>query len=57
MVRKNEAVVKENLRGGKGNVTLYPILSPEELMGHGSMYALQSRVASACGEYGAVLYY
>ncbi len=39
MVRKNEAVVKENLRGGKGSVTLYPILSPEELMGHGSMYA------------------
>lgn len=39
MVRKNEAVVKENLRGGQGNVTLYPILSAEELMGHGTMYA------------------
>lgn len=39
MVKKNEAVVKENLRGGKGSITLYPILSPEELMGHGTMYA------------------
>lgn len=39
MVKKNEAVIKENLRGGKGSVTLFPILSAEELMGHGTMYA------------------
>lgn len=39
MVRQNEAVIKEHLRGGKGNVILYPILNPDELMGHGTMYA------------------
>lgn len=39
MVKTNQPVIKENLRGGKGSVTLYPILSPEELMGHGTMYA------------------
>lgn len=39
MVKKNQAVIKENLRGGKGSIILYPILSAEELMGHGTMYA------------------
>ncbi len=39
MVRHEEPVRKENLRGGEGHVVLYPILSPEELMGHGTMYA------------------
>ncbi len=39
MVRQNEPVVKENLRGGEGHVVLYHILNEDELMGHGSMYA------------------
>lgn len=39
MVVKEQAVVKEGLRGGKGHVILYPILSVEELMGHATMYA------------------
>lgn len=39
MVKHNEPVVKENLRGGQGHVVLYPILTAEELMGHGTMYA------------------
>lgn len=39
MVRHNEAAVKEHLRGGEGHVVLYHILSGEELMGHGTMYA------------------
>lgn len=39
MVRHDEGVVKEGLRGGKGHVVLYHILNQEELMGHGTMYA------------------
>lgn len=39
MVRKTNVVLKENLRGGEGTVELRHILAPEELMGHGSMYA------------------
>ncbi len=39
MVRHEEGVVKEGLRGGKGHVVIYHILSQEELMGHGAMYA------------------
>lgn len=39
MVKHNKPVKKENLRGGQGYVLLYPILSEEELMGHGAMYA------------------
>ena len=39
MVRHNEPIVKENLRGGKGHVVFYHILEEKELMGHGSMYA------------------
>ena len=39
MVRHNEGVRKDNLRGGDGHVVIYHILSTEELMGHGSMYA------------------
>jgi len=39
MVRKTNIVFKENLRGGEGTIELRHILAPEELMGHGTMYA------------------
>ena len=39
MVRKTNIVYKEHLRGGEGTIELRHILAPEELMGHGSMYA------------------
>ena len=39
MVKHNEATKVENLRGGKGYVEIYHILSKDELMGHGTMYA------------------
>ena len=39
MVKKGQGVLKENLRGGKGTVEIFHILTPEELMGHGKMYA------------------
>ena len=39
MVRQNKGIRMEGLRGGKGHVVLYHILSQEELMGHGAMYA------------------
>ncbi|MDD2959682.1 MAG: cupin domain-containing protein [Lachnospiraceae bacterium] len=40
MVRKTEVKVMEGLRGGSGQVELHHIVSPEELNGHGSMYAM-----------------
>jgi mannose-6-phosphate isomerase-like protein (cupin superfamily) len=40
MVRKARIEVKEGLRGGKGSVEFHHILSPEELNGHGRLYAL-----------------
>lgn len=39
MVRKPNIVVKENVRGGKGQVEFRHIVSEQELNGHGSMYA------------------
>lgn len=39
MVKKEQPVQKEHLRGGEGSVTICHILSESELMGHGSMYA------------------
>lgn len=39
MVRKEQPIEKEHLRGGDGSVTISHILTEEELMGHGSMYA------------------
>jgi mannose-6-phosphate isomerase-like protein (cupin superfamily) len=39
MVRKTVTEVKQNLRGGKGEVEFRHVLSAEELNGHGSMYA------------------
>ena len=39
MVKHNEPMRKEHLRDGRGHVVIYPILSQEELMGHGTMYA------------------
>ncbi|MBQ8639094.1 MAG: cupin domain-containing protein [Lachnospiraceae bacterium] len=39
MVKKNEAIRKDHLRDGDGYVLMYPILSTEELMGHGTLYA------------------
>lgn len=39
MIRKPEIVEVPNLRGGEGTVEIRHILSKEELMGHGGMYA------------------
>ena len=40
MVRKAEIKTVEGLRGGKGTLTMHHILKPEELNGHGRLYAL-----------------
>lgn len=39
MVRKTQNVNVSNLRGGEGTLEIRHILSQEELMGHGTMYA------------------
>ena len=39
MVRKENIVEVEGLRGGKGSAEIHHILDKEELMGHGKMYA------------------
>ena len=39
MVRKPQVEIKSRLRDGKGDVEFHYILSPEEMMGHGTMYA------------------
>lgn len=39
MVRKAEGVVKEGLRGGEGSAEIFHILTQDELMGHGKMFA------------------
>lgn len=39
MVRKTNVKVVEGLRGGNGAVEIHHIVSPEELNGHGTMYA------------------
>ncbi|MGE4353004.1 MAG: cupin domain-containing protein [Oscillospiraceae bacterium] len=39
MVRKPQVESKFNLRDGKGEVEFHYILSPDEMMGHGPMYA------------------
>ncbi len=39
MVRKTSVSVKENMRGGDGSCVMYNILEPEELRGHGRLYA------------------
>ncbi|MPM59580.1 Oxalate-binding protein [bioreactor metagenome] len=40
MVRKEfHKTVNQNMRGGKGEVTIEFILNPEELLGHGRMFA------------------
>lgn len=39
MVRKENPVQIEHLRGGRGTVTVCHVLPKEELLGHGSMYA------------------
>lgn len=39
MIRKPEIVHAANMRGGEGTVEIRHILSKEELMGHGGMYA------------------
>ena len=40
MVRKAEIKTAENLRGGVGKLEMHHILKPEELNGHGRLYAL-----------------
>ena len=40
MVRKAEVKTVEGLRGGKGKLKMHHILKPEELNGHGRLYAL-----------------
>ena len=39
MVRKENVVIKEGLRDGKGIIEIHHFLTEEELMGHGKMYA------------------
>ncbi len=39
MIRQTHTTYAEHLRGGEGTIELRHILSKEELMGHGSMYA------------------
>ena len=39
MVRKERVETKENVRGGNGSIEFHYILTEEELMGHGTMYA------------------
>lgn len=39
MVRKANVKIVEGLRGGKGQVEIHHIVSPDELNGHGTMYA------------------
>ena len=39
MVRRENRVRVENLRGGRGHVFVCHVLPKEELRGHGSMYA------------------
>lgn len=39
MVRKENVVIKEGLRDGKGIIEIHHFLTEEELMGHGTMYA------------------
>lgn len=39
MIRNTETVLVPNLRGGEGTIEIRHILSKEELMGYGGMYA------------------
>lgn len=39
MVRKTNKRVAENVKGGVGTIEFYDILSADELLGHGTMYA------------------
>ncbi len=39
MVKKEQGIIKENLRGGTGSAEIFHILTADELMGHGKMYA------------------
>lgn len=39
MVRKAECLDMEKLEGGNGPAKVYPVVTEEELLGHGSMYA------------------
>ena len=39
MIREVKGVEAENLAGGKGKATRYVIVPPEELNGHGRLYA------------------
>ena len=39
IVRKADIVFKENVRGGEGTIEFRHILSADELMGHGTIYA------------------
>ena len=39
MVRKPEPVIRENMRGGRGRVYIDDVISKEECLGHGRMYA------------------
>lgn len=39
MVRKENKIVRHEMRGGKGDVYMYHILPQEEMMGHGRLFA------------------
>ena len=38
MVTRREAIRKDNVQGGDGYILMMPILTQEELMGHGKLY-------------------
>lgn len=55
MIRKDNVLEVEHLGGGKGTAYVHHIVSKEELLGHGRLYAkdcsssrCKCRLASAC---------
>ena len=39
MVRQETLTVRRQVHGGNGEVYMYGVLTPEEMMGHGTMYS------------------
>ena len=39
MVRRETLTVRHEVHGGKGDVYMYGVLMPEEMMGHGTLYS------------------
>ena len=43
MIRDAALTEVNNLRGGRGTVKIYHVLTPEELYGHGRLYRKRAR--------------